>query len=698
MFSLKWIQERFHNTRFVNFFRKKIVSYTVVSIIFFTAVFFSMVTSLAPDQYELQVGQKAPIDLKAPRDLENKFATSIRIKKATEAVEPREKVDPTIQIDVKKKIEKFFINTYQIREMQDIPIAEKLGMLKEKNDLNLKDHELMRMLQTPEQELKNIESYIYEITMQVMSTGIKKEELEKEKINIENYFMGLEEFSDEIRLLGIHIVNSSIKANRFLDVETTQQKIEEAKSSVEKVIVRRGSIIANAGDIITQEQIELLKEAGMTKEQGNIDFSLYIGIGISAMMAEGLLIAYMYVYDRKLFSSISKLYLLLIIFLSIYFVSNTIFSISPYIVPIAAAAMIIGILINSRLAITVSFVMTILLAILHGNHVEFLITSFIGGAVGAFGVTNTHQRSNIFIAGLLVSLSNMFIILGFGFINHYEWSKILIDSFYGILNGIFCAILTIGSLPLWESAFKILTPVKLLELSNPNQPILKKLLVEAPGTYHHSIIVGNLSEAAADDIGANGLLARVSAYYHDIGKLKRPYLFKENQLTSENPHDKMIASLSAMIITSHVKDGVEIGRKYNLPQEIIEIIEQHHGTTLVKYFYHKAINVEKNEKVNEADYRYHGIKPQTREAAIVMLADSVEAAVRSMPEPTSEKIKHLIDKIIEDKLQDHQLDECNITLRDIHKIASAFRTVLLGIFHERIEYPELNTKEVEEAK
>ncbi|WZL74636.1 HDIG domain-containing protein [Clostridiaceae bacterium 35-E11] len=698
MFSLKPIQDRFHNTLFVNFFRKKIVSYTVISITFFIAVFFSMVTSLAPDQYELGVGQKAPIDLEAPRDLENKVATNLRIKKAIEAVEPREKVDPTIQIDVKKKIEKFFVSIYQIREMQDVPIAEKLGLLKEKNELQLKDHELMRMLQTPNEELENIESYIYEITMQVMSTGIKKEELEKEKINIENYFMGLKEFSDEIRLIGIHIVNSSIKANRFLDVETTQQKIEEAKNSIEKVIVKRGSVIVNEGDIITQEQLELLQDAGMTKEQGNTDFSLYMGIGISALVAEGLLIAYIYVFNRNLFSSISKLYLLLIIFLSTYFLSNTIFSISPYTVPVAAATMIIGILIDSRLAITVSFVMTILLAILHGNHVDFLIMSSIGGAVGGFGVTNTHQRSNIFIAGLLVSLSNVFVISGFGFINHYEWSKILIDGFYGILNGIFCAILTIGSLPLWESAFKILTPVKLLELSNPNQPILKKLLVEAPGTYHHSIIVGNLSEAAADAIGANGLFARVSAYYHDIGKLKRPYLFKENQLTSENPHDKMIASLSAMIITSHVKDGIEIGREYNLPQEIIEIIEQHHGTTLVKYFYHKAMNVEKNEKINEADYRYQGIKPQSREAAIVMLADSVEAAVRSMPEPTSDKIKHLIDKIIEDKLQDQQLDECNITLKDIHKIASTFRTVLLGIFHERIEYPELNTQKVEEVK
>ncbi|WP_231701763.1 HD family phosphohydrolase [Crassaminicella thermophila] len=686
---------KINNMVVIRFFRKKLVNKIMLTSIFFLLIFISMLTSLAPEKYELQVGQKSPADLRAPRDIENKIATNRLIEKAIKSVEPREKIDPTIQIDIKKKIEKFFKNAYQIRNLQDITNEEKLSLLIKKNELNLSEKELSLMLVASEKELKNIESYIYEIITQVMSTGIKLEELEKEKIAIENYFKGLKEFSDKIKLLGIKIVNTSIKPNRFLDVETTRQKIDEAKNAVEKVIVKKGSIIVNKGDIITEEQLKLLKDAGITKQQGNKDYSLYFGIAILVIIAEVLLIAYIYVFNRDILTSLSKLYLIFIIFLSVYLLSKTTYKISCYATPVAASAMLIGILIDSRLAIAVNLIMTVLLTLSSGNNIGFFITSLIGGTVGAFSVTHTHQRSNIFLSGLIVSICNMMIIIGLGLINHYELSKVLTDSFYGILNGIFCAILTIGSLPLWESAFHILTPLKLLELSNPNHPILKKLLLEAPGTYHHSIIVGNLSEAAADAIGANGLFARVSAFYHDIGKLKRPYLFKENQLTSENPHDKITASLSAMIITSHVDDGIEIAKKYKLPQEIIDIIEQHHGNTLVKYFYHKAINDEKNKEVDEKDFRYNGTRPQSREAAIVMLADSIEAAVRSMPEPNSEKIKKLIDKIIEDKLNDHQLDECDITLKDLEKIASSFITVLMGIFHERIEYPELNIKKEE---
>ena len=697
MTFLKDIMDKLNNMLIVKFLRKRIVSNIIFAGVFFVVVFFSTVLSLAPEKYELNIGQQVMADIKAPRDIEDKTATNKLIKKAVESVEPREKIDPTIQIDIKKQIERFFTAAYQYRDIQDIDNEEKLISLKEENNLNLTDEELMLVLELSDKELKNIESYIYEIITQVMSTGIKAEELEKERNNITNYFMGLKEFPNTVKSLGINIVNSSIEENRFLDVETTQQKIEEAKKGVEKVIIRSGNIIVRAGETITNEHYEILKEAGMIKEHNSKDLSLYFGIAILIFMAEGLLISYMYVFCKEIFSAISKLYLLLILFVSIYLISKSVYGISLYIVPLAAGTMLIGILINSRLAIVVNLVMTILLALIYNNSTAFILTALIGGTVGACSVTHTHQRVNIFIAGLLVSLSNLLIILGLGFMNNNELSKILIDSFYGVLNGVFCAILTIGSLPLWESAFGILTPLKMLELSNPNQPILKRLLLEAPGTYHHSIIVGNLSEAAADAIDANGLFARVSSYYHDIGKLKRPYFFKENQLTCENPHDKITSSLSALIITNHVKDGIEIARKHKIPQEIVEIIEQHHGTTLVKYFYHKAMNDGENETIDEDNFRYNGVRPQSKEAAIVMLADSVEAAVRSMPEPTSEKIKSLVDKIINDKLKDHQLDECDLTLKDMERIASSFCTVLMGIFHERIEYPDLNVKETEGA-
>ncbi|HHY90147.1 MAG TPA: HDIG domain-containing protein [Clostridiales bacterium] len=699
MFFLKRFAGKITHHFTVRIFHQKWVSNLLLLSIFFIVIFVSMTMTLAPPKYDLSVGQKVTTDIRAPRDIEDKAATAKRLQQAVQSVEPREKIDPTIQIDIKKKIEKFFQHVYRIRSMEDLTKDEKINLLKERNDLNLTDSELLLLATIPNEELKDMESYIYEVITQVMSTGIREEELEKEKNNIANYFMGIKDFSEETKLLAISIVNSSIKANRFLDVETTQQKIEEAKKNVEKVIIKRGTIIAHAGEIITEEKMQLLKDAGMVKKQPRKDFLLYIGIFILTFMIEGLLVVYIYIFHKELLDSNSKKYLILIIFLSAYIISKAIYSISPYMAPVAALSMLIGILIDSKLGIVLHFVMTVLLAFLmDGNDIGFFITAIAGGIIGGLSTRYAFQRTNILFSGLFVSLSNVIVIVGLGLIAQSEVSKIISDGFYGFLNGIFCAVLTIGSLPLWESVFRILTPFKLLELSNPNHPILKRLLMEAPGTYHHSVIVGNLSENAANAIGSNGLLARVSAYYHDQGKLKRPYLFKENQIGAENPHDKMTPGLSAEIIKSHVRDGIEMAMEAKLPQEIIQAIEEHHGTTLVKYFYHKALSEGKDELVKEEDYRYNGRKPQSKETAVIMLADSVEAAVRSMPEPTSDKIDQLIHKIIKDKFDDGQLDECDLTLKDLEKNASSFKTVLMGIFHERIEYPELDFKKEEAAE
>jgi len=239
-----------------------------------------------------------------------------------------------------------------------------------------------------------------------------------------------------------------------------------------------------------------------------------------------------------------------------------------------------------------------------------------------------------------------------------------------------------------------LSSMKLIELSNPNHPLLRKILTEAPGTYHHSLMVANLSEAACEAIGANGLLARVASYYHDIGKTKRPRYFIENQMGG-NPHDHLSPQLSKNIIISHVTDGVAILKKYNMPKEIIDIAEQHHGTTLLKYFYHKA--KQQSDFVLEEEFRYRGPKPQTKEAAIISIADSVEAAVRSLSNPSKEKIEKVVRGIIADRLQDNQLNECNITLRELELVAQSLCETLNGVFHSRIEYPEMRKEKVKQA-
>jgi putative nucleotidyltransferase with HDIG domain len=256
------------------------------------------------------------------------------------------------------------------------------------------------------------------------------------------------------------------------------------------------------------------------------------------------------------------------------------------------------------------------------------------------------------------------------------------------LNGLLTPIMTYGLLPLIESTFDITTDFSLLELSNLNHPLLKRLSVQAPGTYHHSIIVGNLAEAAAQAVNANSLLARVGSYYHDVGKMEKAEYFVENQISKENPHRKLVPRMSALILMNHVKRGLEIAEKYKLPSSIKEIIVQHQGTTLMSFFYQKALEKNGSEKVSEEDYRYPGPKPQAKEAAIVMLADAVEAATRSLKEPTHSRLKGLIEDLVDGRFQEGELDESPLTLKDLGRIKESFLTILAGTFHARVEYPE----------
>ena len=261
------------------------------------------------------------------------------------------------------------------------------------------------------------------------------------------------------------------------------------------------------------------------------------------------------------------------------------------------------------------------------------------------------------------------------------------DMAAGFLGAVIVSIIVSVTLPFFETLFDIATDIKLLELLDPNQPLLKELVYKSPGTYHHSIVIGNLAEAAAESIGENPLLARVGAYYHDVGKIRKPEYFIENQRISENKHDRLMPSMSSLIIASHVKDGVEVAREHKLPSEVIEIIQQHHGTSLITYFYQKAKDLQPFVKIAEEDYRYSGPRPRTKVAAIVMLSDSVEAASRTLEDPTPQRIQALTNSVITRIFLDDQLSMCDLTLMDLRVIARSFNLILTGIFHHRIDYP-----------
>jgi len=349
---------------------------------------------------------------------------------------------------------------------------------------------------------------------------------------------------------------------------------------------------------------------------------------------------------------------------------------------------LIAILLDSRLAVLVVAITSFMLGLMTGENLNFAVVGLIGGITGVYGVSKLSQRSDLARAGFYAGAASMVAIFAIGLLDELSIGLVIISSLVlGSLNGIISSILTNGAIPYLESAFGITSSVRLLELSNPANPLLRQLQIETPGTYHHSLLVGNLAEAAANAVGGDALLVRVAAYYHDIGKIKRPYFFIENQM-GDNPHDKIAPTLSTLILTSHVKDGVEMAREKKLPQGITDIIEQHHGTSLCSFFYHKAVENNKNENISEEDFRYEGPKPQTKEAAIVMLADTVEAAVRALQNRTPSRVEGMVRKIIREKLMDGQLNECGLTFKDLDIIAGAFIRVLSGIFHNRLEYPD----------
>ena len=384
-------------------------------------------------------------------------------------------------------------------------------------------------------------------------------------------------------------------------------------------------------------------------------------------------------------------YLILIFLFSVFiFISHKIieYRLPASYIPIAGLAMFITIIFNSlELSLVCCVLASYFSGFLLNDSYFFSLLFLISGISASLLVIRVRRRMQILTAGFITgALQCVLFWLGRGEVSFNS----LVPNF---LNGAFCAVVVTGILPLLENLFGLVTNISLLELSDFNHPLLKKMALEAPGTYYHSLIVGNLAEAAAESIGANSLLARIGAYYHDIGKLNNADYFAENQQEADK-HSNLSPTMSKMVIINHIKEGVDLAKQYRLKPQIIDFINQHHGNSLVYYFYRKALEeLEEDDKMLEEGFRYPGPKPASKETAIVLLADSVEAAVRSLPEPQAAKIEEAVHKIINNRFIDRQLDECELTLRDLDKIARIFTHMLSGIYHGRIKYPEFTRKD-----
>jgi hypothetical protein len=510
------------------------------------------------------------------------------------------------------------------------------------------------------------------------------------------------------------VTQKLLRPNLTFNKNETEARKRAAREAVMPVLsqVKKGEMIVREGERISEEQIKklrALRDIGNDYNTLRTAFGLFIAISLLLFSCHRFARRNIRKYrpqSRDLLFLVSIFIGLFVLIKLSIFIANALESAFPYIdsstyyylFPFAAGAMLVRIVLNSEVALIFAILSSLLLGVLFGNSLFISLYALAGSLTAAHWVRHCKERSTLFRAGFRLSLVNALMVFGFLLVAGRPLDvQFLYKLVFALAGGLVCAVIVNGTIPLVESLFKYTTDIKLLELANMNTPVLRELMIQAPGTYHHSVIVGNLVEAAAEAISANPLLARVAAYYHDIGKIRKPLYFVENLGNQENRHDKLAPSMSALILMSHVKDGVELARDNRLGATLVEIIRQHHGTALIKYFYDRAKSKEDPDvqQVDERDYRYPGPKPQTREAALIMLADAVEAASRTLTEPTPARIQGMVQKIINNIFIDGQLDECELTLKDLHNIAKSFNGILAGIFHHRIDYPEPAYKERE---
>lgn len=705
MFSLKRVGERFLEL-ISSLAQKRRVRRGIAAVLFFTLLTLIISVDYVPQKVNLQVGQVSPIDVFAPHSIvfEDEVKTSEAREQAKEAIEKQYKVDPQVSVAVQKDISSVLSAIGGIQKNQSLSQEEKLKQLKEVIEFPLPENVLKDLVHNSPQNLERVESGVNGLVAQAMEQGI----------TFENQGQVVETLVGQIKHLGLPpsytslaegLVRKFIRPNKFFDKEKTELLQKTAMESVSPVMVtiKEGEKIIGEGEIVTEEHMAKLEALGLTGP--SLPVKSIAGTALLVVLLMVVVLFYLHQQNKEIYQNAGHLYLLGLIVVGVLGVGKAIMAINvtqwpqfgalfAYMVPLAAAGMLIAILLDSRLAVLVVAVMSFLIGVMTGGQIRFALVGLIGGITGVYGVSKLSQRGDMARAGVYVSAANVLAIFTMGLVSNTPMGLVITSSLaMGITNGILSSILTNGALPYLESTFSITSSVRLLELSHPSNSLLRRLLTEAPGTYHHSILVGNLAESAAEEVGGEPLLVRVGAYYHDIGKLKRPYFFIENQMASENPHEKIAPSLSTLILTSHVKDGVEMAREAKLPQKVIDIIEQHHGTSLCSFFYHKAMENGRSENISEDDFRYDGPKPQSKEAALVMLADSVEAAVRSMQNRTPGRVEGTVRRIIKDKLLDGQLDESDLTLKDLDTIANSFLKVLSGIFHSRIEYPDFSEME-----
>lgn len=563
----------------------------------------------------------------------------------------------------------------------------------------LNEDDMLVIINTNLQDIDAVEAFIIARINGVMASGLSEEKLPGERNEIIAALNKNEAYSavnSVIKKVARLILKKDLSANYSIDATATDEAKLAAANGVKKegFVISKNDPIVRSGDIVTQAHIAMLEELGMLENE-NVDIKLYLGVALLTLTVLLILGFYIAVYEPKMIQTPKKVLMLAILTVLSVLYSALIYPYRPGLAQIAICTVLVAVLLKPRVALVSNMALSVLLGVMatsgeaaQSQGVSTLIVSLIAGTAAVYLCKKPMHRMRIMLSGLVIGVTGGLTSVFIGMVFSSEIETVLLSALWPALAGAISAVLCVGTLPVWEAVFDVLTPTKLLEITNPNQPLLRRLAIEAPGTHHHSIVVANLAESGAQAIGADIMLTRAGAYYHDVGKLAAPEAYTENQDEKlKSFHSMLLPAESAAIIRMHPTEGYELAQKYKLPKEICNIILEHHGTTLVGYFYAKAL--EMFDDVNRADFMYPGPKPRSKEAAVIMLADSAEAAVRSLPDKSPECVREKINQILNDRISDGQFDECDISMLELRKLAAEFTQALSGVHHSRIEYPDL---------
>ena len=687
--------------------------YLPIIIILLTSIsmFLLIKGSVQENTYDISLMNLAPETIRSVKTMEDPVKTEEEKERAAAEISPVYQFQEETAENQSTIAESIFDSVLDVKGeiSPDEPESAVESLQKLKKEMNvltendsfvpLTDDALNILLKQNPATLNEAKEKLPVLVEETLNEPIRTENLAIERDKVVQKVRTTFNFPDDVTNVLISIARGSIIATEIKNDELTDLRIEQAKASVEPTRILQGQILVQKGEIVSKEVYRQLELLGMLTNKSS--YKPYIGVSLFVLLTMWVLFGQtIRVKESNLHNAKNLIVVAFSVIVSVLMmkvlqsVAYNFDIIIAFLFPTAMVSMLVYILVNERAAFISNFVVAAYAGIIFQEgytnifQMEVALYILFGGIAGIFAMQHMYNNSQILRSSLIVATVNLTFILFYLLMTKttYEFTDIAFYIGAALVSGVLSGALTLGILPFFESAFGILSTMRLIELSSPNHPLLKKILTETPGTYHHSLMVANLAEAACEAIGANGLLARVGCYYHDIGKTNRPGFFIENQVNGYNPHDNLSPEASKDIIISHAVDGADILKKNKLPKEIIDVAEQHHGTSLLKFFYHKA--KEMNPNIEEGSFRYPGPKPQTKEIAIISVADSVEAAVRSMKEPNAEKIHRLIQSIIKDKVIDGQFDECDLSFKEIKKIEESFCSTMNGTFHSRIEYPK----------